>query len=81
MSTHKTPEVPAWLERHPRITFHFTPASASLMNGVETCFGIPTRQAIRQGSCRSVKELVGRRASGQSLANLATSERLVETPA
>ncbi|MFQ5515126.1 MAG: IS630 family transposase, partial [Myxococcota bacterium] len=24
-STHKTPEVQAWLERHPRVHFHFTP--------------------------------------------------------
>ena len=29
VSTHKTPAVRAWLERHPRITFHFTPTSAS----------------------------------------------------
>jgi transposase len=81
VSTHKTPEVPARLERDPRITLHFAPASASLMNRVETWFGILTRKAIRRGSFRSVKELVARRASGQSLANLATSERLGEPPA
>jgi len=58
VSTHTTPDVRAWLERHPRITFHFTPTSASWMNQVETWFGILTRQAIRRGSFRSVRELV-----------------------
>ncbi len=58
VSSHKTPEVRSWLERHPRITFHFTPTSASWMNQVETWFGILTRKAIRRGSFRSVRELV-----------------------
>jgi transposase len=58
VSTHKTPAVRAWLDRHPRITFHFTPTSASWMNQVETWFGILTRQAIRRGSFRSVRELI-----------------------
>jgi transposase len=58
VSTHKTPDVQAWLARHPRIAFHFTPTSASWMNQVETWFGILTRQAIRRGSFRSVRELV-----------------------
>lgn len=58
VSTHKTPAVVAWLAAHPRITFHFTPTSASWMNQVETWFGILTRQAIRRGSFGSVKELV-----------------------
>jgi transposase len=57
-STHKTPAVRAWLERHPRITFHFTPTSASPMNQIETWFSILTRQAIRRDSFGSVKELV-----------------------
>ncbi len=58
VSTHSTPDVRAWLARHPRVSFHFTPTSASWMNQVETWFGILTRQAIRRGSFRSVKELV-----------------------
>jgi transposase len=58
VSTHKTPAVRAWLARHPRITFHFTPTSASWMNQVETWFSVLTRQAIRRGSFGSVKELV-----------------------
>jgi transposase-like protein/transposase len=58
VSTHKTPAVQAWLKSNPRITFHFTPTSASWMNQVETWFGILTRGAIRRGSFRSVKELI-----------------------
>ena len=58
VSTHKTPDVRAWLDRHPRITFHFTPTSASWMNQIETWFGILSRQAIRRGSFGSVKELI-----------------------
>jgi transposase len=58
VSTHKTPDVKKWLAKHPRITFHFTPTSASWMNQIETWFGILTSQAIRRGSFGSVKELI-----------------------
>jgi transposase len=58
VSTHTRPAVRAWLDRHPRITFHFTPTSASWMKQVETWFSVLTRQAIRRGSFGSVKELV-----------------------
>ncbi len=58
VSSHKTPAVKAWLARHPRITCHFTPTSASWLNQIETWFSILTRQAIRRGSFRSVKELI-----------------------
>jgi hypothetical protein len=34
-STHSTPEINRWLERHPRVHFHFTPTSASWMNMVD----------------------------------------------
>ena len=34
-ATHKHPKVLAWLARHPRWTFHFTPTSASWLNAVE----------------------------------------------
>lgn len=33
--THEHPKVKAWLGRHPRWTFHFTPTSASWLNAVE----------------------------------------------
>jgi len=58
VSTHKTPAVREWLADHQRITFHFTPTSASWMNQVETWFGVLSRQAIRRGSFGSVKELI-----------------------
>lgn len=60
VSSHKTPDIRSWLERHPRITFHFTPTSASWLNQVETWFSVLTRQAIRRGSFGSVKELIAR---------------------
>ena len=31
-ATHKHKKVAAWLERHPRVRFHFTPTSASWLN-------------------------------------------------
>ncbi len=58
VSTHKTPDVQAWLGRHKRFHFHFTPTSASWMNQVETWFGILSSQAIRRGSFESVRALV-----------------------
>lgn len=57
VSSHKTPAVRAWLVRHKRFTFHFTPTSASWMNQIETWFSVLTRQAVRRGSFRSVEDL------------------------
>ena len=47
----------AWLSRHPRWTFHFTPTSASWLNAVENFFSKITRQRIRRGVFRSVVDL------------------------
>ena len=58
VSSHKAPDVQKWLQANPRVRFHFTPTSASWMNQIETWFGILSRQAIRRGSFRSVKELI-----------------------
>ena len=58
VSSHKTPAIREWLDANPRVSFHFTPTSASWMNQIETWFGILSRQAIRPGSFRSVKELI-----------------------
>lgn len=57
-STHKTPEVNAWLERHPRVHFHFTPTGASWLNMVEAWFSILTRKSIRRGSFNTVRALI-----------------------
>lgn len=56
-ATHKTPEVNAWLQKHPRFHTHFTPTSGSWLNLVEVWFGIIDRQAIRRGIFTSVKDL------------------------
>lgn len=57
-STHKTPEVTAWLAAHPRVHFHFTPTGASWLNMVEAWFSILTRKSVRRGSFDTVKVLV-----------------------
>ena len=57
-STHSTPEVKAWLARHPRVHFHFTPTSASWMNMVEIWFSILTKQQVRRGIYHDVPELI-----------------------
>lgn len=56
--THKHDDINRWLAKHPRITLHFTPTSASWLNLVEVFFGIITRQAIRRGSFDSTKALI-----------------------
>lgn len=56
-STHKTPEVKTWLEKHPRFILHFTPTSASWLNAVEGWFSQLERRAIYRGVFTSVKEL------------------------
>jgi len=47
----------AWLGRHPRWTFHFTPTSASWLNAVENFFSKITRQRIRRGVFHSIVDL------------------------
>ncbi len=56
-ATHKHAKVKAWLEKHPRFHFHFTPTSASWLNQVERFFAEITRNAIRRGVFKSVPEL------------------------
>jgi transposase len=56
-ATHKHPKVLAWLARHPRWTFHFTPTSASWLNAVENFFSKMTRQRIRRGVFHSIADL------------------------
>ena len=54
---HKHPKVKAWLERHPRWTFHFTPTSASWLNAVEGFFAKLTKRRLKRGVFGSVVEL------------------------
>ena len=56
-AAHKHPKVMEWLERHPRVVFHFTPTSASWLNAVEGFFAKLTKQRLKRGVFRSVEEL------------------------
>jgi transposase len=56
-ATHKHPKMKAWLERHPRWTFHFTPTSGSWLNAVENFFSVLTLKRIRRGSFHSIVDL------------------------
>jgi hypothetical protein len=48
---------PAWLARHPRWIFHFTPTLASWLNAVEGFFAKLTRRRLQRGVFRSLVEL------------------------
>lgn len=56
--THSTPEVKAWLRKHPRFVIHFVPASSSWLNLIERWFGELTNKRIRRGSFLSVDDLI-----------------------
>jgi transposase len=56
-AAHKHPKVRAWLARHPRWTFHFTPTSGSWLNAVETFFSTLTRRRLKRGVFRSIVDL------------------------
>jgi transposase len=56
--THKKND--AWLEKYQgRVTFHFTPTSASWLNQVEIWFGILARKTLKGASFASAAELKG----------------------
>jgi hypothetical protein len=56
-STHKTPVIKQWLEKHPRFKLHFTPTSASWLNAVEGWSAQLERRALYRGVFTSVAEL------------------------
>ena len=47
----------AWLERHPRFHFHFTPTSASWINAVEGFFAKLTRRRLGRGVFSGIADL------------------------
>ncbi len=57
LQVHKTPEVRAWLEAHPRWHFHFTPTHASWLNQIELWFSILSRRLLRRGTFTSKQDL------------------------
>jgi transposase len=56
-AAHKHPKVIEWLARHPRVTFHFTPTSASWLNAVEGFFAVLTKRRLKRGVFKSVVDL------------------------
>ena len=56
-AAHKHPKVRAWLARHPRWTFHFTPTSCSWLNAVEAFFATLTRRRLQRGAFHSLVDL------------------------
>jgi transposase len=55
--SHKHPKVRAWLGRHPRFVFHYTPTSASWLNAVEGFFAKLTKRRLKRGVFRSLVDL------------------------
>ncbi len=56
-ATHKHPKVRAWLARHPRFHFHFTPTSASWLNAVEGFFAKLTSKRLKRGVFSGIVDL------------------------
>jgi transposase len=56
-AAHKHPKVRAWLDRHERFSFHFTPTSCSWLNAVEGFFAKLSKRRLKRGVFRSVVEL------------------------
>ena len=56
-AAHKHLKVRAWLDSHPRFTFHFTPTSCSWLNAVEGFFAKLTKRRLKRGIFRSVADL------------------------
>ena len=56
-AAHKHAKVRAWLKRHPRWTFHFTPTSSSWLNAVEGFFAKLTRRRLKHGVFHSIVDL------------------------
>jgi transposase len=54
---HKHPKTRAWLSRHPRFVFHYTPTSASWLNAVEGFFAKLTKRRLKRGVFCSIVDL------------------------
>lgn len=57
-ATHKHAKVQAWLERHPRVHFHFLPTSSSWLNLVERFFRELSQRQLKRLAVSSVDELI-----------------------
>jgi transposase len=56
--THGTPEVKAWMAKHPRFVVHYVPTSCSWLNLIERWFAELTNKRIRRDSFLSVDDLI-----------------------
>jgi transposase len=56
-ATHKRPKVRAWLGRHTRWTFPFTPTPCPWLNALEGFFAQLSRRRLKRGVFRSVADL------------------------
>jgi transposase len=56
-AAHKHPKVRAWLDRHKRFTFHFTPTSCSWLNAVEGFFAKLAKRRLKRGVFHSLVDL------------------------
>src|SRR6266852_3122416 len=54
---HKHPKTRAWLARHPRFVFHYTPTSASWLNAVEGFFAKLAKCRLKRGVFCSIVDL------------------------
>ena len=57
LNTHKGKAAKEWLEKHPRVSFHFTPTHASWVNLAECFFSIVTKQGLQQAIHKSGREI------------------------
>jgi transposase len=61
-AAHKHPKVQAWLARHPRWTFQFTPTSSSWLNAVEGFFAKLSKRRLKRvfGSVAELQAAINR---------------------
>jgi transposase len=57
LNIHKNEAAQNWLQRHPRVHFHYIPTHASWLNLIECFFSILTRQGLSQSVHRSTRQL------------------------
>src|SRR5438477_11570946 len=56
-AAHQHPNARAWLDRHERFSFHFTPTSCSWLHAVEGFFAKLSKRRLKRGVFRSVVDL------------------------
>jgi transposase len=57
LNIHKNETAQKWLQRHPRVHFHYIPTHASWVNLIECFFSILTRQGLSQSVHQSKRQL------------------------